>query len=176
MNGGSMNQSFMNVRHLIRRTLILVALPLLVGRAQVNPPSQLTIDHELFTRESIVEVGGKKYRKIEFRSEIFHLQLLENEASLTNLEILCGVEGASSMNSGAPPQVVASIKVTKRSSLFIQGLKQACVEKRGGKQIIMTPAIQIGFLLHDDPGSKSVLKNKRVFLTPGPSVGFSADW
>ena len=139
----------------------------------------MTFGYDVYTKESIVEKGGTKFRQVEFKGEKVYLRLLENESSAGNLEIICGEQGFQKYNASSPALIQGSIKVTKRSSLFVEGLKQACVSGNGGKpQLVVDPALQVGFLL-DDQDPKAIFKNKRITVNPlmwPPQLGFGAEW
>ncbi len=160
--------------------MILTSILLMSGAnaaPEESKPTSLKIDSEVFTRESIVEVGGRKYRKVEFKNQVVYLQLLSEETTGADLQLLCEREGVSAFQ-GQPQLVLASVKVTRRSSLFVEGLQQVCSDSRGGKKrITLDPAIHVGFLFHDRNEDKALLRNKRVFINPfGSGIGFKADW
>lgn len=151
------------------RYIFTLFLMLSVARAEL--PNQMTFDVNV--KESIVRVGDKRYRKIEYKSDVYYLKLLESEKSAGELLLECGAEGSlSSMEN----QVVVSTKITKRSSLFISGLKQTCGQTPAtAKRVIVDPNIKVGFLLDDAP--KDRLKNKMIYVTPlNPGVGFSGEF
>lgn len=131
---------------------------------------------EIFTKESVVEYQGRKYRKIEYRNEIFYLSALSDETSGSQLELLCKEQGAPIFNLQSPPLVLASVKVTKRTAAFIEGLKVACVS--GGAdngKLALDPSLRIGLRIEDSPNS--AIKNKKVYINPGSlGLGFSGDW
>lgn len=134
-------------------------------------PQEMQFDYDVFTRESIVEIEGKKYRKIEYQTHVVYLQLIEGEAPLGDLEVMCR-DG----NQPPPPtQVLVAVQVTKRSSFFIDGLKRVCQQMRGGSRIVIDPAIRIGFTWKSQP--KDFLQNKTIFISPWTKgLGFSAEW
>lgn len=132
----------------------------------------LNVDFEVFTRESIVEFEGKKFRKIEYKKKVVYLQLLESETSAGDLQVHCG-----EFPRPAPPsQIQVAVKVTKRSHLFVEGLRQVCENQQGGSRVVIDPAIRVGFTFEGSP--KDILKNKKVFIQPfnGLGAGFSAEW
>jgi hypothetical protein len=65
-----------------------------------------------------------------------------------------------------------SVKV-KRARVFVSLLKETCATKGGQVRHDVTIDPRIGIALPD--GSNSVIKNKKVYLSPsGP--GFSGEW
>jgi hypothetical protein len=138
--------------------------------------NSLNISSPIFTKESIVEVSGIKYRKVEYRKEIYYFQLLDSEKTSADLQILCSSEKSSPFNANSPVQIVSAVKVTRRMSAFVDGLKQVCVDQQGGKHLVLSPELRIGFMFanYDD----ELLKNKQIYVSPfsGPNIGFKANW
>jgi hypothetical protein len=129
--------------------------------------------YDLNVRESIISVSGKRYRKVEYRGDTYYLRLLESEKDAGSLELECNKE-PSGLN--MENQVLVSTSMTKRSSLFIDGLKQTCAEIRGGKKkVVIDPNVRVGFTL--DGTKDDLLQNKKIFVTPlKPGLGFSGEW
>lgn len=134
-------------------------------------PEIPTLSYDVFTTESIISLGDLKYRKVEYKGETFFLRLLEAETTAQDLEILCQQKPVQTEN-----QAVIATAVTKRSSLFIDGLRQTCRDvSTGQKRINIDPNIQVGFLLDDT--KKGWLKNKKVFWNPDKRlIGVGGEW
>ncbi len=141
-------------------------------RAWAISPEIPTLSYDVYTSESIISVGNSKYRKVEYRGETFYFRLLEAESPAQDLEFSCSQRPFQENEN----QVLISSAVTKRSSLFVSGLRQTCEEfSSGQKKMNLDPNIQVGFLLDDS--KKSLLKNKKVFFMPGRSlIGVGGEW
>lgn len=135
-----------------------------------NKPQSLT--YNLNVKETIVQTGEFKYRKIEYKNKFYYLKLLQTEQTGGQLQLYCN-ENPWTEN---PPNLVqVSTQVTQRSQLFIEGLQQTCEDLGAGKKkVAVNSNILIGFSLGD--GKKDVLKHKRIYWAPGAGLGFMADW
>ncbi|MDZ4660091.1 MAG: hypothetical protein SGJ18_00595 [Pseudomonadota bacterium] len=125
------------------------------------------------TTETIVEVGGKKFRKLEVEGKTYSFQLYSPTDTDANLEFRCEKEGYLDEK----PRVLVARKVTKRTKLFVEGLKITCdrSEKHNGRGVLgIDPAIQIGFMLPEDPAD--LIKNKKIYITPFGGAGFYGEW
>lgn len=133
----------------------------------------LSLDYDVNVKESIISYDGIKYRKVEYNGQYFFLKLLASETDVQSLTLLCSEKDGSLKSEN---QVTLSTKVTKRSSLFIDGLKQTCKQMESGKtKIEVSPSIRVGFILDDSTDAK--FKNKTIFLNPADqSLNFKADW
>lgn len=146
---------------------LVLAGSLLAHAAELN----LLSAYDVNIKESIVDIKGLRYRKVEYKGDIFFLRLLESEVNPADLDIICKMKGDVEMEN----QVYISTVMTKRTSLFIEGLKQTCRDIGAGKKIIaVDPNIQIGFVF--DESKKSTLKNKKLYLNPSSKqVGVGAE-
>lgn len=160
------------------KTLILFLLLTISARAEDSAPSSaftesLSRETEVFTKESIVEISGVKFRKVEYKSKVYHLQLLEPERPNQDLQMKCDTAGEASLPQPALTHVEA--KITRRTALFVEGLKVACQEMTSGRQKVgINDAIRIGFIFKDDP--KDLIKKKQIYITPGLGLGFAGEW
>lgn len=153
------------------------------GAAETEPKKELSaferslMYHEGFlTKESIVEVGGKKYRRIEHVQDVYYLQLLANETSASDLTVVCREKGRERFNSDSPSLLRGAVKLVRRTKLFIEGLKTVCTGELGKEKILLDPNILVGFLI-DEGDPKAVLKNKRLYINPFTgALGFGAEW
>ena len=142
-----------------------------------SKPLDLRLTSDVYTKESIVELNGKKFRKIEYRSQVVYMQLLTNESDAAKLQMFCSDSGAKAFNAGRTPLVSGAVQMTKRTSLFVSGLQQACVDHQGGSQLTLSPDILIGFLIKDGDDSRAILRNKRIMINPlSLGASFAADW
>jgi hypothetical protein len=133
---------------------------------------ELILDFDVFTKESIVRIGGERYRRVEYRNKVFYMQIDSGEGK--ELHVLCDLKGTQA----GPSQVEIAVRVHKRSSLFVKGLNQVCEEVHGGQhKVHLSPGdLLIGFTLEGEQ-PKDKLKNKKIFVAPFmPGVGFSAEW
>lgn len=157
---------------LLAKILCLVSIAIAdsaLGESEV--PNAFAYD--LNVKESIISVADKKFRKIEYKNKLYYLQLLESEGDASSLQFQCGdVANPPKMEN----QITLSVQITKRSSLFLSGLKQTCANLAPGKnKVEIDPNIKIGFFLKDQPGDK--LKNKMIYVTPlAPGLGFGAQF
>ena len=130
---------------------------------------------DVSTQESIVILNGQKFRKIEYGSKSYYLQLFQEETDSSKLVALCG-DPAASRFSGTPiPQISASVRVVKRTRLFIEALAQTCSKDPMRPILLVSPALQVGIAIDDEPGSKAMIQNKKVLIAPG-GLGFSGTW
>ena len=148
---------------------------------ETNEPSKsafeqaLEKDSGLNTKESIVDISGVKYRKIEYNTKTYYLKLLQPEQSNQDLQIICEKEG--DLTNKVPHLVQGGTRMTKRTSLFIKALQQSCVDAGSTRRqrVAVDPALRVGFQIDDSPNSK--LKAKSIYVTPlTPGVGFSGEW
>lgn len=131
------------------------------------------LSYDINVKESIFSINGTRYRKVEYQGDIFYLKLLEVDASATELQLKCGQDSG---DLGLQNQIHISTKITKRSSLFIDGLRQTCSDLKNGKKMVeVNSNIRIGFTFDDKPGD--LLKNKKIFIMPiTHSLGFYGEW
>jgi hypothetical protein len=133
---------------------------------------ELRLGYEVFTKESIVSVGGHKYRKVEYKNQTYYLELIEAGGDNQRLKVMCDPAGIAQ----GPNQIRLSTKISKRSSLFVEGLNQICKKTNGQERVTVDPNIFVGFSFDDDDPS-ATFKNKKIFIVPFTmGAGFSAEW
>lgn len=110
------------------------------------------------THESIIESEGILYRKIEFKGNYYYLQLRNPDDSTEPQKVLCSPNHLKEENLA---RVYGEIKIVKRSSLFIEALKEACQSKPSA-------ALKIGFTLPEK--EKDTFKNKKIIIFPNFGV------
>lgn len=136
----------------------------------------LMMHYQISTSEKIVEMGGRKFRRVEFQNETFYLALQADLSSAADLLVLCGEKQAAAFNRGSAAHITLSAKITKRSRLFIEGLRMVCSGPPNQAKLDLIPDIAIGFQL-DDSDPKAVFKNKKITINPFSQIlGFSAEW
>lgn len=129
----------------------------------------------LYTKESIVSANGREFRKIEYKSDTFYLQLARENGKGEDLNVVCGKAPGSVSPNSEPARVQVGVKVTKRTTAFISGLKAVC-DPANRSRAVFTPALEAGFLF-DDSKPNATLKNRKITVNPfSPSLGLSADW
>ena len=152
------------------------------SEAAESPPAKelsafeksLQMNENISTKETIVQLGGRKFRRVEFKSDIFYLQLQSDLATNAELSLLCG-ERPQEFGPNSAPMITAAVRVTKRTRFFIEGLRRMCLGAGNTSRIDLAPDIAVGFMLDDDP--KGVLKNRRISINPiSPALNFSAEW
>jgi hypothetical protein len=136
----------------------------------------LQMNESLSTRETIVQNGGRKFRRIEINSEIFYLHLQSDLATASELTLLRG-ENPQEFGSHSPALIMTAVRVTKRTRFFIEGLRLMCLGAQNQSRLGIAPEIAIGFMLDDDPNPNSSLKSRRISINPlSPALNFNADW
>ncbi|CAN5685547.1 hypothetical protein BH10BDE1_BH10BDE1_00660 [soil metagenome] len=167
-------------------TLAFVIAGPQVSRATEAPPAKelsafeksLQMHENVSTKETIVQKGQRKFRRIEINSEIFYLQLQSDLASNADLVMLCG-ENPAQFGAGSAALITAAVRTTKRTRFFVEGLRMMCLGNGNQTRIGVSPEIAIGFMLDDDPDPNSILKNRRISINPvsiSPMVNFNAEW
>jgi hypothetical protein len=143
----------------------LVLLPWWV-LAEVKDISR-SVEKTIATKESVVDIQGKKFRKIELHQEAFFIEALDSTKVNSEMRVLCQ-QGSREI---LPAQVEVGIKTTKRSGVAIEGMRQICKEAvNGRKEISIDPAILVG--LQVQFGKE---QNKKVIVSP-VGITFKADW
>jgi len=133
------------------------------GRKELSKSTLKNIE----LKESTVDIQGKKFRKLELDNDSVFVETLDSSAANEELRVLCQ-EGHHEI---APAQVVAGAKLTKRSSLVVEGLRQVCKDAAGSrKEIALDPSILVGLQLE---ASKN--KSRKVIVSPF-GINFKADW
>ena len=109
------------------------------------------------TKETIVELNGHSYRKIEYNGKYYYLQLSQPMDSVHDYNVNCS--DGETLDNEQPSRIYAETKLIQRSSLFIEALQVSCSGK-------ILPALNVGFTLPDSP--KSIFKNKKIIIFPQP--------
>lgn len=152
----------------IVKSLAMMSLILncgIVGAAEKQ--GARSIEKTIVTKESIVDIQGKKFRKIELQKEAFFVEALDSTKENAEIRVLCQQGNREIL----PAQVQAGVKTTKRAGVVIEGMRQACKEAAGGrKEIAIDPAVLVG--LQVEFGKE---QSKKVIVTP-VGVTFKADW
>ena len=165
----------MNLCAVIFTTIVLA---ILVGSFKSNCEQKskhsLQLPYYINVHESIFESNGSKFRRIVYQGQIFTLKLLTPEATSKDIYFSCN--DPSKGNIDLPNQITLSVKMTKRSSFFMDGLRTTCKDVNGKRKIEIDPNIRIGFGL-DGIDSKHILQNKKLYWKPFQNqIGFGADW
>jgi hypothetical protein len=163
---------------LLAATLFGGAAPALAGDEPSTFEKMLSRDQQLNTKESVVEMHGQKFRKIEYKDNVYYLQMLAAQNSTSDLVLLCSEESAAGFNQNSPPLIQASARINKRTRVFIEGLKQSCTNSAQGSPTISPNAKPMIGLQLEDSDPNATLKNRRVFINPQflESLNFSAEW
>jgi hypothetical protein len=109
------------------------------------------------TKESIVEMNGHMYRKVEYSGKFYYLQLSQPTDPVKEHTVNCS--DRELIDKEQPSRIYTETKLTQRSSLFVEALQVSCSGK-------VLPALKVGFTLPDSP--HDIFKNKRIFLFPQP--------
>lgn len=120
------------------------------------------------THERWLEIGGSRYREVEYHGDKFYIKFTERQGDTGELD--CGLQ-SDNLN---PHLVEQGVQVYHRSKLFISFLQETCEKTADGnsrRRYRLDP--RLGFTIPDDPKSK--ITNKKVFLAP-TGLGFSGDW
>jgi len=137
----------------------------------------LSTGSSLNTQESIVEIGGQRFRKIEFKNETYYLKLLQSEGTQSELVVLCNESEAARAGRGSPALVTAAVRVTKRTRLFIEGLRTVCDGGARRAKTVIAPDLQVGFMFDDSQDPKTVFRDRRITIDPvKQQLGFGASW
>lgn len=151
--------------------------PLLLRARSLGPTKktldkQKSISHSITMsieeiKESTVDIQGKKFRKLELDKGNVFVETLDSTAANDELRVLCQ-EGHQEIT---PAQVVAGVKVTQRTSVVVEGLRQICKDIPGSrKEIMLDPAVLVGLQI-------GLGKNKQQKVIVSPfGVNFKADW
>ncbi len=125
----------------------------------------LEADQSVDTKERWVEIDGIRYREVEYKGQHYYMNF-KNPGSA---DISCALKSPG----GAARRMELGVQVTRRTRAFVQLLKETCEYRNGREVVTVQLDPRIGFTLPED--SKSVIKNKKVYLSPtGP--GFSGEW
>lgn len=127
------------------------------------------------TQESIIELQGKTFRKIEYHKNIYYLELVDTSKASEAYRLMC----SRGHDDKLPMQVKAAVKVTERSEFLIEGLRQYCQETEAGRKEVAVDARIFGGLqvsLDKELTKKDFFKNKKLIITPIDGLVFKADW
>jgi hypothetical protein len=155
-------------------TIVLLATLMAFSAEKSAFEQALESNQSIETRERWTSIDGVQYREIEYEGERFYVRFRnpEDKRARDTAELNCGLKSSSA----EPARMEAGFKVTRRTRAFIQLFRETCVtvNGRGKTEVQLDP--RIGFTLPED--SKSVIKNKKVYLTPTSpgGVGFTGDW
>jgi hypothetical protein len=152
--------------------LMLIASQTLATEPRLNTREKTAFENALEqnqfvqTEERIVDLDGRRYREVSYQNKKYYYRFMEPEASL---EVDC------SMDSKLTPSLTeVGVTVYKRSKVFVQLLRETCLQMPGGRTrrvIAIDP--HLGITIPDDP--KSAIKNKKIYIGPtGP--GFFGEW
>ena len=146
--------------------MVLLAVGSLSVHAE-KAPSPRTVKKVIDTKESLVEIQGKKFHKFEIQKEAFYVEALDSTQTNENLRVLCQ-QGSREF---LPAQVHAGVKTGQRSAIVIEGLRQVCKDAENGRrEISLDPAVFAGLQLQ--LGKE---QNRKVIVTP-VGITFRADW
>jgi hypothetical protein len=128
------------------------------------------------TQESIIELQGKTFRKIQYDKDIYYLEMIDVSGANEAYRLMCSRGNDEKL----PSQVKAGVKITERSQFIVEGLRQYCLETKEGRREIAADTRIVGGLQLDidkDLAKKeSILKNKKLIITPIDGLVFKADW
>lgn len=139
----------------------------------------LMMNHSVSTKETIVQLGGRKFRKVEYQNQTVYLSLMAELSSASDLVVLCGEQQASQFNRQSPALVTGAVRITRRTRFFVEGIKAMCSGDQNRARVDFAPEIAIGFLFDDSADPNAVLKNRRITINPfnpANALGFSAGW
>lgn len=160
----------MNRVHLLIIASIFFAYNLALADAATETRAKLTSDQkkEIEIKEALVEIQGKTFKKIEYKSDVVYVELLDPSRANEDMRILCQ-KGLLDRHSGL---VKGGVQVTKRARVYLEGLTRYCRNVESKKELEFDPEIFVG--LQIDIGSEK--KNRKIILSPFDGVSFKADW
>ncbi|MEY4617745.1 MAG: hypothetical protein RJB66_2705 [Pseudomonadota bacterium] len=132
-------------------------------------PSEInrSVEKTFTTKESTVEIQGRKFRKIQIQKESYYIETVDSKQANADIRVLCQ-QGQSQF---LPNQAEVGVKTGKRSAVVIEGIRQVCKEAQGGRrEIALDPALMAGLQLQ--VGKE---KNKKIIVSP-IGLTFKADW
>lgn len=149
---------------------IFFTLTLAHGEVKTENRAKLTSDQnkEIEIKEALVEIQGKTFKKIEYKSDVVYVELLDPSRANEDMRILCQ-RGLLDSHSGL---VKGGIQVAKRARVYLEGLTRYCRNVESKKELEFDPEIFVG--LQIDIGSEK--KNRKIILSPFDGVSFKADW
>ncbi len=166
--------------------LLFLLLPVSYAFADAAPVAEpsafeksLMMHHSVTTKETIVHLGGRKFRKVEYQNQVVYLSILAELSTTTDLVVLCGEKQASQFNRQSPALITGAVRISRRTRFFVEGLKSMCSGEPNRSRVDLVPEIAIGFMLDDAEDPNAILKNRRITINPfnpANALGFSAEW
>jgi hypothetical protein len=147
----------------------IILMAFISGPLFAQTPKQISqsVEESVPTKESTVEIQGKKFRKIEIQKESFYIEAIDSTKANSDIRLLCQQGGTEYL----PTQAEVGVKAGKRSAIVIDGIRQVCKAAQSGRrEITLDPAVMAG--LQIEFGKE---QNKKVIVTP-IGVTFKADW
>lgn len=149
--------------------LLALGIGIVVGQlllAQTHEVAR-SVNKSIKTKESVVDIQGKKFRKIEVQKEAFYIETLDSTKVNSDIRVLCQQGSGEQL----PIQAQVGVKTTKRAQFVIEGMRQVCKDAQGGRrEVTLDPAVMAG--LQIEFGKE---QNKKVIVTP-VGLTFKADW
>ncbi len=178
------------LKQVLKSTIHVLCFSLILNciySVQVLAAKSVTSNNKktITVKESIIDIQGKTFRKIEYKNEAYFLELTEgSQNNESNLRVLCQ---KNISQPEIPGLVKVGVQTTKRSHFFIEGLKQSCSEVLGGvrKEILVDPRLRVGFqydfkteedYLKSANSKNELFKTMKLLVTPIDGVVFKADW
>ena len=107
------------------------------GIAATSQPSQVDLsphtvvlepNPSLEVKESIVSLHGEKFKRLEYKSEVFYLRLQNGEGmeQKKTEEMLLGCKHAENILDTQDARIIGEVKITKVASAFIEGMRTSC--------------------------------------------------
>lgn len=157
--------------------LILFYSSFIFAAGSKSEPQKIDVSKKnVATQESIVELQGKTFRKIEYKKDIYYLEVIDSTKANEAYRLMC----LRGHDEKMPSQVKAGVKVTERSQFIVDGLRQYCDDTHEGKREVLLDSRIVGGLqldLDKDLTKKeSFFKNKKLIITPVDGLVFKADW
>ncbi len=122
-----------------------------------------------YTRETLVEIDGVKYRKIEVNGKTYYLKILWGDDTPEDPLLYCE---RNPLWKGKE-QIELKTQVVQRTGLFIDGLRTNCEKsKEGVVRPVLDTTLRVGFYIKDKKGD--YIKNKKVILFP--FFGIAGEW
>jgi hypothetical protein len=147
-----------------------------VANGSAEEQSVSTSKKNVITQESIVELQGKIFRKIEYDKNIYYLEMIDSTGATDAYRLMC----SRGHDEKLPMQIKAGVKLTERSQFIVEGLRQYCVEtKSGPREVALDTRVFAGLqvnLKKDLSKKEGFFKNKKLIITPVDGLVFKADW
>jgi hypothetical protein len=153
-----------------------ISLPLIAADPKAATQPIDVSKKNVSTQESIIELNGKTFRKIQYEKDTYYLEMVDVSGANEAYRLMC----SRGHDDKLPAQVKAGVKLTKRSHFIVEGLKQYCAETQEGRREVALDSRIVGglqFSLEKDLANKETfLKNKKLIITPIDGLVFKADW